>query len=327
MYWRHPMAAELWCAEPATGDQTSASRSGIASSVPLSSASTEQTLSHGSDQQPQTEQDNPTCRQSSADCEHGDQSPRRLKERRCQPRSTPTATLLRPTGGSSRRQDQDLAAHASTRLRPPATATSPRLRPLPTSKAHQPSPSLVPVPCCSSGAGSLVEQVHHSQVMSDLVQGVLQPFPILVVEHLVGELADQIRQVICTILNQLQDLFWLSVILVSSQHAPRCRPSRRRCRLGRRVPGRDRPNRSLGGTLDLAIAPERRPRKAARAHRGTARSRPAGFGRTRERPRTRHDPLQLGGHGYPDDAEQLVTSRLDFLPARRAGTLLVPALG
>ena len=33
-----------------------------------------------------------------------------------------------------------------------------------------------------------------------------------------------------------------------------------------------------------------------------------------------HDPLELGGHGRPDDAEQIVTSGRDFLPARRAGT-------
>ena len=105
---------------------------------------------------------------------------------------------------------------------------------------------------------------------------------------------------------------------------PRSR-RRRRCRRrrpGRRVAGRT-PNRALllGGTLDLAIAPERRPRR--RRGRVVA---PQGLGRQRSgelrgRPRLRQDPLELGGHGRPDDAEQLGTSDRDFLLARRAGTL------
>ena len=39
------------------------------------------------------------------------------------------------------------------------------------------------------------------------------------------------------------------------------------------------------------------------------------------RPPTRHDPLELAGHGRPDDDEQLATNDLHFLLARRAGTL------
>ena len=46
-----------------------------------------------------------------------------------------------------------------------------------------------------------------------------------------------------------------------------------------------------------------------------------GSGGRRRRPRPRHDPIELGGHGDPDDPEQLVTSGPDFFPARQAGTL------
>ena len=72
---------------------------------------------------------------------------------------------------------------------------------------------------------------------------------------------------------------------------------------GRRVPGRDR-NRALplGGTLDLAIAPERRSRRRRGRIVGAVWSRAGseggrGLGMT---------PLEVGGHGCPDDAAQRV---------------------
>ena len=97
-------------------------------------------------------------------------------------------------------------------------------------------------------------------------------------------------------------------------------PGRRRWRrrLGRHLPGRDRSRPlPLGGTLDLAITLERARRLRGRVVVQHGLGRRGSGGRSRPR----HDPLELGGHGGPDDAEQLVTSRRDFFPARQAGML------
>ena len=77
---------------------------------------------------------------------------------------------------------------------------------------------------------------------------------------------------------------------------------------GRRVPGRDRkPGAPLGGTLDLAIAPERCSRRRRRRIVGAVMvSVGRGRGGVRGRSRPRHDPLEVGGHACADDAAQRV---------------------
>ena len=104
---------------------------------------------------------------------------------------------------------------------------------------------------------------------------------------------------------------------VSPSRGPGRRRHRRR--LGPRVPGADRTLRlPLGRAFDLEpIAVNRicggRGPGAVRGRRG--------------RPRPRHDLLDLGDHGRPDDADQLAASCCEIMPARQAGALALGPAG
>ena len=94
-------------------------------------------------------------------------------------------------------------------------------------------------------------------------------------------------------------------------------PGRRRRwrRLGPRVRGADR-NLALPLDLELIAAGRSRGRRRSGAVRGW-----------RDRPPLRHELLELGDHGRPDDGDQLVTSCREIMPVRRGGMLAFRSSG
>ena len=97
---------------------------------------------------------------------------------------------------------------------------------------------------------------------------------------------------------------------------------RRRCRrrFGPRVRGADRILAvPLCRSLDLAIALERprRRRELIAAGRSRGGRRSGAVRGSRGRPPLRHELLELGHHGRPDDADQLVASCREIVPVRR----------
>ena len=105
-------------------------------------------------------------------------------------------------------------------------------------------------------------------------------------------------------------------------------PGRRR--LGPRVRGADRILAvPLCRSLDLAIALERprRRRELIAAGRSRGGRRSGAVRGWRGRPPLRHELLELGHHGRPDDAGQLVASCREIMPVRRAGMLAFRSSG